>query len=173
MRNMFSIEWNAVGAVVRKKGLPASILRKVSLLVCFFLVLSAQQKIAAQASLGVSGLQKDASAATWHLLKAEGGVSVYYQLLSCGPVDHVFFKVENTGAAPVQVSWSYEVIKNGAALESNPDDANVKFEVAGGAAINGACSGGLRKLRVFARESGSNGGIETIKLNNLSITSVQ
>lgn len=142
---------------------------KLTILMVFLFVFSGFS--IAQDTLNVASLSKDNSSSTWHLLKQQSAVKIYYQYVDCGPIEFVNFKVENTSNQSVTVAWNFEFLSNGTAIATNPDAANFNMTIGANSSEFGACSGvGNFPLHIYLREAYQAFRLDSILIKNLSIT---
>jgi hypothetical protein len=125
----------------------------------------------AQDTLSVSSLSKDGSTSTWHLLKQQGSVKIYYQYVDCESIEFINFKVENLSNQPATVSWNFQFLLNNSMVTTNPDDVNVSLTVGAQSSEFGACSSGQNHtLSLFLREPNSGFRMDNILITNFNIT---
>lgn len=123
-----------------------------------------------QDTLNVAGIQKDASASTWHLLSTSGSAKIYYQYVDCGTIEFVNFKLENSSNQAINVSWNFSMFLNGTALNSNPDDVNFDITVAANSSVASGCfTGQYPGMSVFIREANTNFKLNKIVVANLTV----
>jgi hypothetical protein len=148
---------------------------KAMLVLCILLVATVgfASRAHAQDTIHVAAIQKDADKNTWHTLKAVNDVTVSYQYVDCGSVEFVQFKINNSSASKVAVSWKYKLHRDGAVKEMSQDDANVKYTVEASSALTGACYSQYTRLGVFVRESGNSLVVTDIELIDLNISITQ
>ena len=95
----------------------------------------------AQNSIDLSSIQKENSvvASTWHQLRQIDSVMISYKFVECETISYILLKVDNTSGKDVKVTWNYQLINNGTALDINPDDSKVDFNIEAGQSVKGDC----------------------------------
>lgn len=160
-KQFYSSAQSLVPRLCKKAGTVLSVL--------FVLLLTAGKSFS-QEKLALGGIPKDTSAAAWHVLKTVGSVTVSYHYTNCGPTEFIQFKISNTSASKVAVSWVYKYVNNGTALDLIPDLAKVNYTLEGNSSVEGGCSSEHFKLGVFVREEGVMMRMTDIELNELTVT---
>lgn len=152
---------------------PRVFTRKTAVMALLLVFLTTAGHVAAQEKVAVTGLQKDSSKDTWHVLKTVGDVTVSYHYLDCGPTEYVQFRINNASAVKMNVSWVYKQSNNGTQIDLIPDLAKVNYTVDANGSVEGGCNSEHFKLGVFVRESGLVLKLTDIELTELTITAAQ
>jgi hypothetical protein len=113
----------------------------------------------------------------WKIITHQDGVVLSKQVVDCTnpdvPFEFLILKVENTTDKTVRVEFSYDLVKNGQLVPSDPSDVMVSITLRPGEEIQGECAWDVEQnLSIFKGENSNSVRMDDILLASFDVQSL-